>query len=133
VWIHLISHLDGNSLRNTLLVNKEWYRLGTDPKLTELSGREIVEKFNQFEKNNFHQRMIQLFDRESKDFNIYLKKTRGMEKYLKTYRIYSSLCIFLPHLTLLFLGGIFNYIFFSIFFLIFILLNTNPETWNFST
>ena len=130
--MHLLSYLDEYSLRNSLLVNREWYKLGSDPKLNKISGREIVEKFKQFENNSLHQKMLQLFDRESEDLDLYFKKTKeGKRKYEKVFQFFDSFSFFYPHLLLRFIGGTFNNILFLISLFLFLIHYFFTNTWEF--
>lgn len=42
LWLHLLSFLDGQTLRKTLRVNKKWLDLGSDPRLEHISKRNLV-------------------------------------------------------------------------------------------
>src|SRR5690606_8958951 len=48
VWLKILGELDGKSLRNSLLVNKEWFKFGSDSSLAHISNRKDIPTLHQF-------------------------------------------------------------------------------------
>ena len=106
VWIHLLSFLDAKSLRETLLLNKEWNKLGNDERLEKISNRYIVpimKKVNAM--NPFELTRWFLSEREESREFVRLKKVEGLKYVINKYLVVSSfLSLFLGLLLALTLG-----------------------------
>ena len=91
----MLSFLDGYDLRNTLLVNKKWYDLGTNQQLSKITNREQILKVKEIDSTDHFNFMLKIFDKDA-NLKFFLKITKeyGKDRVFKSTSIVFSLLNF---------------------------------------